>query len=1013
MVRSHIYRLTLLLLSTLAIHSATAQVFINEGSNRNFSTIADEDGEYKDWIEIYNPRSDTFNLLNYTLTDNNDEPAKWAFPNIKLAPGEYKTIFCSSKNRKPVTGFTNVLNTGTYNPVTGWNVHTLSNPIVWDGYSNIIINVCSYSAAGYTTNSEFRQTTTPFVSTVYAFEDGSDASCFAQYGTPSNLRPNIRLNGFTIGTGTEQNCNTCYPAPYGNWYWGARNEMLILASELIAAGVTPGPVNTLAFNVVGTDPNTVYDYIDFSMQLTSLNSLSSQFIPISANNNQHTNFSISGNGETVYLYTPNQTLVSQLTVNCTNLDNSNGCFPDTVQTFRLFDVATPGATNNTSNTFTQYLIEPVVSVPSGFYSGAINVTLVNPNPTQLQSRIYYTLDGSDPTPASQEFTGFPLTITSSKVLKARVFANGYLPSQQKVNTYFFGVNHVTPIISVVTDNNNLYGNNGIFDNWWEDWQKPAYVEYFDSTTAHNIVFSQHSGMQIDGGAGGSRSQPQHSFRLELGNSVLGEGSINYTIIPGRPNRNKYSNFYLRNGSNQYLVLPYKDAAQVKMMCDETNGYYTAWRPVSVYINGEYFGLYELREKTDDEYFKTLEDADSVDILSLSYWYGGVLRSTLGCPPDSFYNSYAALNALNTNDTAYWNNADRYVDMQYYVDYIIGQSWMANTDWPQNNIKIYRSEKTNRRWRFCTIDQELALAPNSWTDCYFDHIDYLLNQDPNNIYINIWLKGMQNGRFKNYFINRFADVMNTAYLNSRLQSIENWFYSQTVTEMPKEFARWGDPNNVPGQMNDFQNNHATFNSQLLERTSVVREDIVDNFNLPNQVDLTINVYPAGAGKIRISTIEPTTYPWQGIYFNGVPVKIEAIANTGYFFTNWADNGLVSDTLAPVFNDTLDISTINFDAYFGVDSLTGINTQATKFANFTVYPNPAKSNLTLRYSGTTPYTNLSFQIVDLTGRLVQQQNMVNVANTTTIDINQLTGGVYILRLSSGTNQLQQFRFVKLAD
>jgi hypothetical protein len=1003
----------LLLFFVLFFNAAFGQIFINEGSNRNYSTIADEDGEFKDWVELYNPRADTISLYNYSISDDTDNPTKWVFPNIKLAPGEYRTVFCSSKDRKPVTGFTNVLNTGTFNAVIGWNTHTVTTPIIWDGVSNLVINTCSYSSTGYTSNSEFKMSVTPFVSSVYAYEDGSTNACFSSYGTPSNLRPNMKINGHVVGTGNQQNCNTCYPAPYGNWYWGARNEMLILASELTAAGVTPGPINTIAFNVVGTDPNTIYDYIDFNLQLTTINSLSSQFIPQSSLNNQHTNFSLSGNGETVYLYSPNQTLISQLDINCVNLDNSTGCFPDSVQNIVLFNTATPNATNNNSAAYTDYLLPPVISVPSGFYSNPITVTLVNPNPVGLQSQIYFTLDGSDPSTSSTLYQGFPLTITSTKVLKARVFANGHLPSPQKVNSYFFGVSHVTPIISVITDNNNLYGPTGIFDNWAEDWQRPAYVEYFDSTASHAIVFTQNAGMQIDGGWGGSRYQPQHSFRLELANGVLGDGSINYEVIPGRPNRTKYSNFYLRNGSNQYLTLPYKDASQVKMMCDETNCYYTAWRPVSVYINGGYFGLYELREKIDDEYFKVHEDADSCDILSVSAFYGGVLRSVLGCVPDTFYNNTNSLNSLNVADTAWWTKADKYIDMQYYVDYIISESWMGNTDWPQNNIKIYRSEKTNRRWRFCTIDLELTMSPNGWTDCFSDHIDYMLNQDPNNPYIGPWLRGIQNGRFKNYFINRFADVMNTAYLNSRLQAVENYFYTQTVTEMPKEYERWGDPNNVPGQMNDFQNNHATFSSQLLQRTPVVRENILSNFDLPNTVNLTLNVHPAGAGKIHISTIEPTTYPWNGIYFNGVPIKIEAIANEGWVFNHWEDNSLIADTMLAVYNDTLDISVTNFDAYFVIDTTTGINNQAAKLSNFTLYPNPAKSTLMLRYNGTTPYANLSLQIADLTGRNILQQNMVNAATNTTVDISSLAGGVYVLRLYNGSENIQQFRFVKLAE
>ena len=90
---------------------------------------------------------------------------------------------------------------------------------------------------------------------------------------------------------------------------------------------------------------------------------------------------------------------------------------------------------------------------------------------------------------------------------------------------------------------------------------------------------------------------------------------------------------MRNGSNQYLALPYKDAAQVRMMSEGTNNYFSAWRPVTVYINGQYHGLYELREKFNSEKFEILDNAseDDMDLLSLSYYYGGVLRAVEGDP----------------------------------------------------------------------------------------------------------------------------------------------------------------------------------------------------------------------------------------------------------------------------------------------------------------------------------------------------------------------------------------------
>jgi hypothetical protein len=983
-----------------------AQVVINEGTNRNYLTIADEDGEYNDWIELYNAGNDTVNLFNYSLTDKENNPTKWVFPNVQLLPGEFKTIFCSGKDRKPISGFIHVINTGIFNACVGWNEHLFSTPFNWDGVSNLLVNTCSYSSLGYTTNSVFNQTTTPFLSTVYSFQDGSDAACYVGYGTPVFQRPNMKLNDIIIGTGTIQNSNTEYPAPYGNWYWGARNQMLILASEMIEAGLTAGEISSISFDVAGTDPNTIYDYIDIHLKLVSVNAVSSAFEAVDSNNFLHTNFKISKSGETIYLFSPEQVLLSSLFVNCNDLDNSTGSYPDSSPTIYLFQASTPSASNNASNIYSGYLNPPIFSLPSGVYNLPVSVGIVNPNAEP--SEIYFTLDGSDPTTNSTLYNGIPIIIGNSKVLKARAFANEILPSPTKVSSYFSGISNSTPILSVITDNTNLYGPAGIFDNWQFDWERNAFVEYFDST--NQLIFSQNAGIQVDGGWGGSRSNPQHSFRVELDDGVLGDGPIDYQLIPNRPERTKYGKFYLRNGSNQYLSLPYKDACQVEAMAAETNIYYSAWRPVSVYINASYFGLYELREKFDQEYFEVTDNADpdSTDILSLSAWYGGALRAVAG-NVDSFFVSYAAFNNLNCNDTAYWSLADQYFDMSWYTDYIIGQSWMGNSDWPWNNIKIYRSDKTNFRWRFCIVDIELAMAPNGWTDCYFDHIQYMMSQSPSIPYINIWLKSMQNERYRNYFINRYADVMNTAYDSDRISAIENSFYNQTVIEMPTEYARWGDPN-IGQQMLNFYNNHLTFQNQLSLRSGQVRNHILSNFSLPNQVEVMLNVYPEGAGKIQISTITPEIYPWEGIYFNGIPVKIEAIANEGFSFAHWGNNGLITDTLNAIFLSTLNAEEINFEANFG-PIITKANATRQSPSNFSLYPNPASDNLYLKNITKHIYPDISYKIVNLSGKIIKKGILSTFQNEFVIDIRSIPVSIYLLKLFDSNGTIELIRFVKI--
>ena len=123
----------------------SAQVIINEGCNKNFQTIVDEDGDSPDWIELFNGSSENIQLSNYFLTDNPSNPFAWQLPNVSLAPSEFQTVFCSEKNRLGSNAFNFLANQQAFAPVTGWNQHNFSTPFIWDGVSNIILNVMQNS----------------------------------------------------------------------------------------------------------------------------------------------------------------------------------------------------------------------------------------------------------------------------------------------------------------------------------------------------------------------------------------------------------------------------------------------------------------------------------------------------------------------------------------------------------------------------------------------------------------------------------------------------------------------------------------------------------------------------------------------------------------------------------------------------------------------------------------------------------------------------------------------------
>jgi hypothetical protein len=283
---------------------------------------------------------------------------------------------------------------------------------------------------------------------------------------------------------------------------------------------------------------------------------------------------------------------------------------------------------------------------------------------------------------------------------------------------------------------------------------------------------------------------------------------------------------------------------------------------------------------------------------------------------------------------------------------------------------------------------------------------MLDQDPAIPHISVWLKGIQNDRFRNYFINRFADVMNTNYQYERISAIEQNMYNLTRDEMYNEFMRWGDPGNIPGQMMAFTGNHLTLQQQFMLRTEQVRNHIQSNFNLPNLVNLTLDVIPANAGKIQISTITPDNYPWDGVYFNGIPLGITAEAAPGFYFSHWKNNGLIADTLNAHFLDTLNVETTRFTAVFEEEHV-GASQLTADAEDFYLFPNPAENVI---YISNKSRLNAEYQIIDQKGQIMLQGRINSAQNESAVNISTLKPSFYVVRIKGNSMVPVNLRFIK---
>lgn len=912
------------IVTTLVV--VNAQVVINEGSNRNFNQLLDEDGDNPDWIELFNKSDQMVNLNGWFLSDNIDMPAKWEFPNFKIEPGAFRLIYLSGKNRRGEINHweSAVLSTDTFT----YKIASVDIPSTWNTLDYTPEN-WSKGKGGFGFGDNDDNTLIPegtmavYVLRKFDIPDTSiivEALAYVDYDDGFVAY----LNGVEICraniSGTPSWNSGTNDSHEAQGYQGGnpdkfKLDMNVLKScmregeNVFAVEIHNNSVNSQDMTLI---PNLFFGIKNDSTYFSALPAWFTSGTVLSV----HANFKITTKGETIYLFNSSKELVDSLRVGNLITNNSIGRVKDGAPETGIYTQATPGATNNiyTPNT-SGYEPLPEFSVSSGFYTSAIKVSITSPSPGAV---IRYTFDCSDPTASSPIYNGTPLTISANKVLKARCFSStGKLPGKTRSATYLFNVTHKLPVISVTTNNENLFGSTGIFDNYDQDWEKPCYIEYFDEKKEKK--FEQAAGIQIDGGAGGSRSLPQHSFRLEPGNSALGDGDVDYRLIPDRFNRTSYSSFYLRNGSNSYLILPYKDAVQVKAMSKGTNNYYSAYTPIVAYINGVYWGVYELREKVNRDFFEKNYGApsDSMDLLSMSYYAGLTLRALEGSV-EPFWNDYNKFIGLNPADANYLNEVDKFLDLEYYTDYIIGESWMANTDWPNNNIKIFRSPITNNRWRFVILDLEWSFEPHAWSYYNTDHISYMLWQSDNIPYIRFWKELMKNPTYKNNFINRFADLMNTRYQYSVMSPMEEEMYALTYPEMAAHFLKWGEGKTVAQYMKEYTTNHNTLKNSFKQRTSNVRTHIRNNFGLTKQVNVQLLVEPALTGKIKINTIVPDSFPFNGVYFDGVPVTVSAIPNPGYKFVKWEKNSLITDVTKQTLTQNITLSSVTYKAIFEPDN-----------------------------------------------------------------------------------------------
>ena len=592
------------------------------------------------------------------------------------------------------------------------------------------------------------------------------------------------------------------------------------------------------------------------------------------------------------------------------------------------------------------IAKPTFSHTGGFYSDDFWLTLSSQDD---QAVIYYTLDGSEPTRnspiysqpvriqnrANQPNQVSAISTTSDQwkeplgevfkatVVRAKVFNHDGAQSATVTHTYFvepdMSERYTLTLISINTDPDYLFGiDQGIYvtgrkfyeqdgkfiANYHQtgsEWERPVSIEYFDPSGVR--LLAQNGGIRIQGAS--IRKYPQKSFRLYADDSYDESDYFEYDFFPDSRDAiqyqsiTRYKTLILRNSGNNAEYPGFRDTI-MNTLFSHTTLDPLSFHPALVFLNSEYWGIYNLRENLDEFFISSRYLLDPREIVILER----DAQVNTGQPGDEAHYQ-ALLDYIRTHDIT---SAEHYdfiaaqMDIDNFIDYQIAEIYSANNNWPSDNIKYWRYKSDayqpnapygqDGRWRWLLFDLDTGFGYGK----YGFQDNTLLRATGEFLIRNLF----ENTAFRTKFINRFADHLNTSLTPRRVLGVIDHAQSVLDPEIPEHIARW---NIMENSTDIWDQNVDIMRTFAYGRPDYVRQHILDYFKLPGTAIVAL-LTDNTKGTIRINSIDITPATpgvvnadeWSGIYFEGIPITISAIPKPGFQFAGWEGIDLSSPDIS---------------------------------------------------------------------------------------------------------------------
>lgn len=617
----------------------------------------------------------------------------------------------------------------------------------------------------------------------------------------------------------------------------------------------------------------------------------------------HTNWKLEKDGGTVYLIDPYYGIRDSVTYPALTGNVSWGIVDGGA--WKMFDVPTPEQPNNQSTAYDGYA--PTFSfdgAQGGFYNDPVTL---NPPSVSGGLSVRCTQDGSIPTKSSQEFNS-PIVIDKNTVLRCAAFKDGLLTRQVVTNTYFIGEQVKMPVVSVSVapefftkyykktnggepdmDNDQMYAPNKAYPD--DSGEFPVHVEFYAEGSK-----SSKKAWEIDGGislmGGWSRMERKKSVAIVM-REEYEAGWLEYPLFETRKDKNsKFKGFNLRNNGNRFVADYFADAAGGAIL--EGSGVdYQRSRQVVVFYNGTYYGIHDMRERYNKNYVETNYGIDAGSVNFIKH-----LNKTVTASNGTEADYLAMLAFIGGNDMTVPENyeaAKTLIDIGNFADYMIAEMYIHNGDWPDNNVRAWKSPE--QPWKFMVYDLDHGFEWD-WSVSGFSQSTNMFSwvkkggkngcaSAANNCFASLYNSLIKNADFKRLFVNH-ASVMFGTYLNG-----------SNVTEKAKFLANMLDASDVERDMsveaykerrNSYAHSFDPYGEKLgpwaSERDATVRSEYTSEFGLSGDISLTISAN--GSGTVLMEGMKlPGNGSYKGKFFGGMNMELTAVATGGAVFSGWSD------------------------------------------------------------------------------------------------------------------------------